>query len=68
MVNGTGGAKSERALETPGLADQLVEWLDIHAATTETSATPSIPFADWCCIPFVALIVIADMALQFWGK
>lgn len=73
MEYGIGGSHSERTLETTGLADQLVEWLDIHAGTgaeaaTEARADPSVSFGDWCCIPFVTLIVVGDMVLQFWGK
>ncbi len=72
MENGTGRSESEQVFDAPGLTDKFSQWLNIFvgagAQATAETVDQSIPFANWCCIPFVALIVIGDMALQFWAK
>jgi hypothetical protein len=78
MDDGSVHGDMDQALGERGLGAQLLDWLDIHAEGHPAGAAvldairlmpiSGRPFSDWCCIPFVFLVVAGDIALQFWGK
>jgi hypothetical protein len=63
------GTDKTRALDDGHTLDAPIhDWLDIFQGAEAPAAKqtqPSLPFAEWCCLPLVALAVLGDILFQF---